>query len=313
MKYTIKGFKHLPGKNCVTTALRNILNHYHILLTEDLVLGLSGGLGCYYKEMEQFPNPYIGGNSSGMIARFCQNMGLKMFELRKDDPESAHKSLHGKILSDIPVIIQIDLYYLDYFQSEYNFSGHRVIPTGIDDTHVYVADTSFRSIKKTSIENFKKGRMSGDYPVNPNNLQVFIDHPESDLPIMANLWPIINRNAFAMVNSHNGNGLAALERFVDNVNKFIDLEYFQIQIDKAGTGGALGRRMYRDFLSEAILYRPHKILVEAYEMYSEVVESYKVITDILTRGETSGIDLLLSDILLIEKKAAKHLTQLPDE
>ncbi|MBD3219589.1 MAG: DUF4872 domain-containing protein [candidate division Zixibacteria bacterium] len=310
MYYKIKDFHHIPGKNCVTTALRNILNYYHILLSEELILGLAGGLGFYYVELPGFPNPFIGGNSSNMIGRFCRNMDLELFELRKENPEAAHKAMVGKILSDIPVIIKIDLFYLDYFKSKFHFSGHRIIPVAIDDEHVYVADTGYRSIKKTSIENFKKGRTSEYGPKPPGNLQLFINKPEKDLPILDNLWAIIRRNARQMINSPNGNGLTSLEKFASNADRFTNSEYLLIQIEKAGTGGALGRLMYRDFLSEANLYRPHKKLLEAYKLYSEVVEIYQDIVKELKKGNIPDLKTPLGQVLDYERKAAELLAGL---
>ncbi|NIS17834.1 MAG: BtrH N-terminal domain-containing protein [candidate division Zixibacteria bacterium] len=310
MNYQIREFKHIPGKNCVTTALRNILNYYHILLSEELILGLAGGLGFYYVELPEFPNPFIGGNSSNLIGHFCQNMDLQLFELRKKDPEAAHKAMVGKILSDIPVIIKIDLYYLDYFRSKFHFSGHRIIPVGIDDEHVYVADTGFRSIKQTSIENFKKGRASDYGPQPPGNLQLFINRPEKDLPILDNLWGIVRRNARQMISSPDGNGLISLEKFASSADKFTNPEYLLIQIEKAGTGGALGRRMYRDFLSEANLYRPHQTLLEAYKLYAEVVETYEQIVTELRQGSMPDLKEPLMDVLDYERKAAEMLADL---
>jgi len=310
MNYRITDFKHIPGKNCVTTALRNILNYYHILLSEELILGLAGGLGFYYIELPGFPNPFIGGNSSNLIGRFCHNMDLQLFELRKENQEAAHKAMVGKILSDIPVIVKIDLYYLDYFRSKFHFSGHRVIPVGIDDAYVYVADTGFRTIKQTSIENFKKGRASGYGPRPPSNLQLFINIPEKNLPILDNLWGIIRRNARQMVSSPDDNGLVSLEKFAANADKFKDPEYLLIQIEKAGTGGALGRLMYRDFLSEANLYRPHQTLLQAYKLYAEVVEIYEGIVKELKQETMPDLKKPLMEVLDYEKRAAELLAGL---
>lgn len=311
MKHFIKNFKHLPGKNCITTALRNILNHYNILMSEELIMGLSGGLGFYYHEFEGFPNPFIGGNSSALVQNFCQQMDLKYHELRKADPESAHKALLGKIISDIPVIVQVDLYYLDYYHSKFHFTGHRVIPVAVEDDIVFIADTGFRSIKKTSLTNFKIARSSDYAPGSPQNLQIFIEPPDRDLPVHKKLWEIISQNAENILLSKKGNGLSALQKFVDNIAKFTDLEYLYIQIEKAGTGGALGRRMYRDFLSEAILYRPHPRLVEAYELYSEIVEIYDTIINEIQSGKISEIHELLAGIYKREEKAVTILSGLP--
>ena len=114
-----------------------------------------------------------------------------------------------------------------------------------------------------------------------------------------------------MLLSKQGNGLTALRKFVDNIDKFSDLEYFLIQIEKAGTGGALGRRMYRDFLSEAILYRPHDRLVQAYELFSEIVEIYKSIVSGIKKGQTDSFRDNLEIIYKREEKAAEILSGLP--
>jgi hypothetical protein len=313
MYYFINGFKHLPGKNCVTTALRNILNFYHKLMSEELIFGLSGGLGFYYKELDGFPNPFIGGSASGLVQKFCDYMGLKLYELRKEDPEAAHKSMIGKIMSDLPVIIQIDLYYLDYFSSKFHFPLHRLIPVGIDDEYIHVADTGYRSIKKTDIERFKQGRVSDYPPGSPGNLQLFIEKPQDELPIIENLWEVIADNAGRMIYSIDANGLEAMERFTSNPDKFNDLEYLYIQIERAGTGGALGRLMYRDFLSEANLYRPHPNLVEAYELYSEVVDIYRRVVNGIKKGQRESFDKNIGKTFLLEKKAVETLLSLPVE
>lgn len=311
MYHFIQGFKHLPGKNCVTTALRNILNFYNKLMSEELIFGLSGGLGFYYRELDVFPNPFIGGSSSGMVQRFCDFMNLKLYELRKKDSEAAHKSLLGKIISDLPVITKVDLYYLDYFQSKFHFTGHRLVPVGIDDEYIHVADTGYRSIKKTNIERFKQGRMSDYPPGSPGNLQQYIEKPENNLPIIDVLWDVIADNAGRMMYSINGNGLNALEKFTSNTAKFNDLEYLYIQIEKAGTGGALGRLMFRDFLSEANLYRPHPNLVEAYQLYAEVVNIYERIVDDIKKGNKSLFESQIGNTFKLEEKAVNSLMQLP--
>lgn len=311
MKHFIKDFKHLPGKNCVTTALRNILNYYNIIMSEELVLGLAGGLGFYYKEYDDFPNPMIGGNSGNLAERFCDNMGLIYHELHKQDSEAAHKALLGKIISNIPVIVKIDLYYLDYFHSKYHFSSHRVIPVAVDDEFVFVADTGYRSIKKTSLDNFKTGRVSDYAPGSPNNHQIFFQSPEQELPVYEKLWEIIRNNAQDFLLSKNGNGLTALKTFTENADKFADLEYFHTQIEKAGTGGSLGRQMYCDFLSEAILYRPHELLVQAYELFSEVVEYYQLITEGIQKKQITDLSMLLDNIYEREKMAVEFLSELP--
>ncbi len=68
--------------------------------------------------------------------------------------------------------------------------------------------------------------------------------------------------------------------------------------------------MYRDFLSEANLYRPHEALQEAYILYSEVAEIYRLVVEDLQKGEAANLDRALAGIFDLEKKAAEILAKL---
>ena len=144
-------------------------------------------------------------------------------------------------------------------------------------------------------------------------MQLFIEKPQDELPIIENLWEVIADNAGRMIYSIDANGLEAMERFTSNLDKFNDLEYLYIQIERAGTGGALGRLMYRDFLSEANLYRPHPNLVEAYELYSEVVDIYRRVVNGIKKGQRESFDKNIGKTFLLEKKAVETLLSLPVE
>jgi len=47
-KLTIQGFKQFGGKHCQTSALKNILDYHGLHLSEEMLLGLMGGVGFIY-------------------------------------------------------------------------------------------------------------------------------------------------------------------------------------------------------------------------------------------------------------------------
>ena len=58
------GYVHHPGLHCETTALRNVLTHAGIEMSEELLFGLGEGLGFIYWFMQgkvaAMPCPFVG-------------------------------------------------------------------------------------------------------------------------------------------------------------------------------------------------------------------------------------------------------------
>ena len=72
----IQNFMHLPGNNCITTAIRNILNFYGFRYPESRVYGIAEGMGFTFRRVEGLDNPYLGGSGSGLVDSFCRNLHL---------------------------------------------------------------------------------------------------------------------------------------------------------------------------------------------------------------------------------------------
>jgi hypothetical protein len=63
MKETLvlKDFTSTGGKHCQTTAMKAVLDYSGIQLSEDMLLGLGGGIGFIYWYMKLMPAPFVGG------------------------------------------------------------------------------------------------------------------------------------------------------------------------------------------------------------------------------------------------------------
>ena len=64
-RIVLEDYRHLGGKHCQTTAIKGILNYKGIDLSEEMLLGLGGGLGFIYWYMKMMPTPFIGGGREG--------------------------------------------------------------------------------------------------------------------------------------------------------------------------------------------------------------------------------------------------------
>ena len=70
-----------------------------------------------------------------------------------------------------------------------------------------------------------------------------------------------------------------------------DLQLASSPVEKAGTGGALFRRLYRDFLDEALTYLPEQapMLRAARDEFAQAAQSWTGIADLLSQAAADGL------------------------
>ncbi len=54
-RLVVSGFKQFGGKHCETASLRNVLDYNRLPLSEEMLLGLGGGVGFIYWCMKTMP------------------------------------------------------------------------------------------------------------------------------------------------------------------------------------------------------------------------------------------------------------------
>jgi len=54
-KLIIQDFNQFGGRHCQTAALKNILTYHGLQLSEEILLGLGGGVGFIYWHMKLIP------------------------------------------------------------------------------------------------------------------------------------------------------------------------------------------------------------------------------------------------------------------
>lgn len=74
---------------------------------------------------------------------FCRTVGLKFQWRQTEDAAEATRLAKASVGRDLPVLIQTDIAYLPYFNTDQRFPGHAVVICGYDDDRdeFYVSDT----------------------------------------------------------------------------------------------------------------------------------------------------------------------------
>lgn len=306
MKKLITGWKHIPGLHCGSAALRDISHYYGFPFSEEMCFGLGGGLGFYYSVSDNIsPTHAIHVRGPGMEQQFFRNFGLDIEDWKyENDAEKAFETLKYFIDRDVPVLIQTDIFYLDYYNSSTHFPGHIIVVCGYDDenSQFYVSDTGFEENMTVSYENMKEARISQamPYPLHNNWFEADLKNRSIDIPESA--VRAIRNNSTGMLNGvETTRGVSGVERIkawsedlpcwehIDDW-KWSSRYAYQV-ISKRGTEGAAFRHMYRDFMKEVSDVIPalenHGLISRMDELgnlWMEISAIFKEISEMKTPG-----------------------------
>jgi hypothetical protein len=264
-KKIIENWVHMPGLHCGSVALRDVITYYGYNLSEAMCFGIGGGLGFFYTVREDIsPTRMIFFRGPEMEPNFFSLIDKPTSWKHELDNEKALEIAKEWIDKDIPVLVQTDIHYLNYYKSSTNFPGHIVSLWGYDDETetVFLGDTDFKGLQTASYEEFKKGR-SSKAPVNPLENNWLEVNPQKPIRPLSEVIPeAIRRNAKMMIEGvkagRGESGVRMIKLWSEDLPNWPDASDwkwcarfgYQV-IDKRGTGGAGFRWIYRDFLREA--------------------------------------------------------------
>jgi len=268
MKKIIKGWKHLPGVHCGSVSLRDVVNYYNLPMSEPMCFGLGSGLGFFYTvddNMSPSRNIHVRGPDMepNFFSLFLDDASWKY----DDNNESALKSLLYFLENDIPVILQTDIFHLQYYNSKTHFPGHVVVACGFDDSSdtVYLSDTGFEDLQIVSYQELTASRCSKAIPYPLSNNWMAVEGLNKRIRLEEAIPDAIQKNAENMLegvtSSRGESGVESIKKLASDIPTWYladdwkwSARYSYQVIQKRGTCGAGFRWMYRDFLNEAQQY-----------------------------------------------------------
>lgn len=251
------------GVHCETTALGALLGHAGVHLAEPVLFGLGSGLSFVYWDSKRQPVPFLGGRVKPfeLTRTLARRLGL---DLRVQETSSARRGwdqVRTLVDDGVPVGLQLDSHDLDYFGSRVHFAGHVVALLGYDEESAYLLDTAQQGGRvSTSLESLARARAARGPMSAPHRSFTLgpLREPVDPVPAIA---PAIVECAEAFLHppianiGHRGIRTTAkrapswLDRVEDPPR---DLPQMAMLMERAGTGGALFRTLYRDFLTACL-------------------------------------------------------------
>ncbi|MFH1958594.1 MAG: BtrH N-terminal domain-containing protein [bacterium] len=282
----VKDFKFFGGKHCQTAALKNILDYRGLHFTEELLLGLGGGIGFIYWFSKKMPFPFIGGRNSKVdefVLKICSRIGASAVISKTSSEKKAHGELKEALRRDEPAYLFADMAYLPYFEApeETHFGGHTVAVFGVDEktNKVFISDRGRKRVT-VSVDDLKKARGSKFPPFPSENKMLKMKCPSKQGNLKKGIEESAVECCLSMMKPPIRNfGLAGMEKWSAQVlgwqKQFKGMNLLGcllntfIYIEIGGTGGSAFRPMYAQFLREAAPVVKKRGFMKAADLFEE--------------------------------------------
>jgi len=287
----INKFIHRVGHHCESSSMRDLFEFYGFPISESMAFGLDATMGFGFFDttnsvsfIPESDVPFFLGGKQGTIepnSLACRLLGITLRKQSFTSADKAWEESKKMINQDIPLILQIDLGFLPYFEEEgdIHFGGHAITLAGYDEEQgiSYIGDSEFEGFQKVQIEQLKKGRSSEHGPkfMRPNNTQFSMQrrpdgkHPPLAAGVKLAIQKVVNNMLRPSMNNNGIQGLKLFARSIpewkvklrgeskDPTGKIISrarlmFELMHGYIESWGTGGAAFRNLYSQFLKELI-------------------------------------------------------------
>ena len=294
----IQPFKTFNGQHCETTATGSLLLQLGIELSEPLLFGIGEGLGYIFWNMKTMDYPFIGGRVKPdvLTENICRNLNLKLEVKETSSTKKAWENVKHHIDNGKAVGLKLDCYHLDYFTTKIHFAGHYASIYGYDEELAYLNDTNQQgrdtrtTLRSLALARNEKGPMSS------RNRSFTIAQTEKLPDLKSVVIRAINNNARDFLNSPIRNlGYKGIAKTATEIKKWFkgskavesEFQTAAMLMERAGTGGALFRNLYRDFLQASYEITGLDALHKGYEAYREHAKKWTDISGLFQKiGET---------------------------
>ena len=294
----IENFKPFLGQHCETTATGSLLKQIGIELSEPMLFGIGEGLGFLFWRMKIMDFPFIGGRvkTDKLTENICRNLNLELEVKETSSIKKAWKNIEEPLMNKKAVGLKLDCYHLDYFTNKIHFAGHYATIYGFDEKFAYLNDTDQQGCEvKATLKNLELARNEKG-PMSSRNLSFTIEQTEKLPDLKPVIKKAINNNANDFLNPPIKNlGYKGIEKTATEIKNWFkeskdiksEFQTSAMLMERAGTGGALFRNIYRDFLKEAFKLTGIEELNIGYQEYKEHAKKWTEISDLFLKiGET---------------------------
>lgn len=322
-------FAAFVGQHCETVTTGTLLQSAGIRLSEPMLFGLGEGLGFVMLNLKTLPLPFVGGRVRpfALTEALCRNLGVECRARESSSKPNAWKTLAAALEAGQPVGLQVDCFHLPYFSQPIHFAGHFVAACGVDGDEVLLVDTepqgTRQRVPREALEKarFEKGPMSA----RARSWTIEAGRGAPKLP--AAIRKAIRSNARSyLAPQFSGASYRGIEKLAKSLPSWQriakrpaeDFALASLLMERAGTGGALFRNFYRDFLAESREHLPkaRAVLDTGHGLFADAAGAWSGVAKLLAaaaRGAESALSeaaVVCRRIAALELQAMKALARI---
>ena len=282
---------HFEGVHCETTAVGTLLKQLDIHLSEPMLFGLGEGLGFIFWNMKTMSFPFIGGRikPDTLTENIARNLSLELSVKETSSQQKAWDSVKQLVDKGQFVGLKLDCFHLDYFTNPIHFAGHYVALLNYDEQFAYLQDTKQQGgTVKTSLRSLVLARAEKG-PMASKNLYYTLHTTGQKFNLREAIVTSIKNNAKDYLNPPILNiGYKGILKTSSEIIPWYkrsrdiknDFKTTAMLMEKAGTGGALFRNLYRDFLRESFDLLKLNKLEQGYLEFAEIAVLWTSVSDL---------------------------------
>ncbi len=292
----IEHLKPFNGQHCETTATGTLLLQLGIELSEPMLFGLGEGLGFIYWNMKTMDFPFIGGRikTDLLTQNIAENLNLELTVEETSSKQKAWDNVKQLLDKGQVVGLKLDCYHLEYFSNPFHFAGHYAAIYGYDHENAFLVDTIQQGGEvKTSLESLTLARAEKGPMASKNLYYTLKQTSKRNNPDLKKIIPIaIKNNAIEYLNPPITNiaykgilktSAEIVKWFKTSKNIEHEFKLSAMIMEKAGTGGALFRNLYRDFLKESYELLELDELKTGWEAFAEIATLWTTVSQLFEK------------------------------
>lgn len=296
------------GQHCETTATGTLLLQHGISLSEPMLFGLGEGLSFMLWQSKAMALPFLGGRvkPDAITRTLAERLHLQLDVHETTSATKAWARVKQCIDTGQAVGLKLDLYHLEYFTRPFHFAGHYVALVGYDEHQAYLVDTQPQGgLVQTSLASLARARAEKG-PMSSRNLSYSLTPTGRPRDLKQAVATSLRNNARAYlsppINNISYKGIqTTAKRLLPWFQRSTDRKDFCITaqlMEKAGSGGALFRNLYRDFLQESAQLLENEGLQQAHALFATVAAQWTQVAHALHQAGTT------EDVRFIHEAAA---------
>jgi len=324
----MENFKPFDGIHCETTATGTLLRQLNIELSEPMLFGLGEGLGFIFWNMKNMDLPFLGGRvkPDALTENIARNLNLELTVKETSSQQKAWDNVKALIDKGQVVGLKLDCYHLEYFSRPFHFAAHYAAIYDYDNNSAFLVDTRPQGGKvKTSLKSLALARAEKG-PMSSKNLYYTLHKTDKQYDLKNAILTAIRNNAKEHLNPPITNiGYKGIFKTSSEIIKWFkqskdienDFRTIAILMEKAGTGGALFRNLYRDFLMESYNILKIEKLKLGYDEFAAIAILWNSVSDLFEKVSQSKdykyiqqASDLLKTISFKEKNAMEKLVSI---